>query len=123
MKLIYGTDSITSASAFLRSGWVCFDTTLRDGTPLSLIQQHYARFQGEGCLTPSKLGEKDFAAVNREWKINRPQCCCDCTGREREDLTKLKKYDKKTCKLAGHKLGTYNRRIRYLRLVSQNDTQ
>lgn len=121
MILIYGINSITSASAFLRSG-VHFDTTLRDGTPLSLIQKHYARFQGEGCLTPSKLGEKDFAAVNEEWKIYRPHCCSECTGRERDDLTKLKKYEK-SCKLAGHKLGTYNRRIRYLRLVSQDDIQ
>lgn len=115
----YSHDEESRAISFLQSNWVQFDSKLKDGTPLSQIQKHFARFQD--CLTPEKLSEKDFISVNHEWKVHRPQCCVECTGSDRKDLTKLRKFDKETCKVKGHKLGTFDRRIRYLRIIDNDD--
>lgn len=52
---------------------------------MSLIQHHYATWQGNPVI-PAKIGMKDFPSVRSEWKPYQTKWCPTCTIGDGRDL-------------------------------------
>ena len=97
---------------FLRSSWVRFAPNNKAGTWMSLIQKHYAKWQGDP-MRPVKVGMKDFSLVHSDWKPVQNKWCPTCTIGDGSDLAQ-----RITCQNLLHKKSSNERRVPYLELVT-----